>query len=306
MTVTLLGPQRFRMTAGPAVRALAPEGPLAVVNAGWEEREPEDAELDAVLDGRSLNLALYRRWLDVTARDPELAAAQVKRDEALEQLHAVYLQRLDAAMTSAYAIQQGEARPALREAALTDAVEGVRRLDEWYLRLAGEIRGEAATAWPLAERPVVAEHRAAVAAALGRASALVVAGGHVGVLLDVLRLFDVRPPEHLPVVAWSAGAMALSERVVLFHDRAPQGPGHAEVYDTGLGLVRGLVPLPHARRRLRLDDHDRMALFARRFAPLRCLVLDDGVRVDLGADGTLPAGARVLTETGDLTTLEAA
>jgi len=32
-----------------------------------------------------------------------------------------------------------------------------------------------------------------------------------------------------PVIAWSAGAMALSDRFVLFHYRAPLGPGHPEV-----------------------------------------------------------------------------
>jgi hypothetical protein len=36
------------------------------------------------------------------------------------------------------------------------------------------------------------------------------------------------------------------------------------------------------------------------------LLLDDGVRVDLGPDGGLPAGARLVTEEGDLTTLDTA
>ena len=68
----------------------------------------------------------------------------------------------------------------------------------------------------------------------------------------VLRLFAVgRPPA---VVAWSAGAMALTERVMLFHDRAAHGPSHAEFADVGLGWVPGAVLLPHARRRLRVDD----------------------------------------------------
>jgi enterochelin esterase-like enzyme len=64
--------------------------------------------------------------------------------------------------------------------------------------------------------------------------------------------------------------MALTERIVLFHDRAPQGPGHPEVYGSGLSVLRNLVPLPHARARLLLDDAPRMAVFARRFAPARC------------------------------------
>ena len=62
--------------------------------------------------------------------------------------------------------------------------------------------------------------------------------------------------------------MALADRIVLFHDRSPQGPGHPEVYGSGLSVVRDVVLLPHARARLLLDDAPRMAVFARRFAPL--------------------------------------
>lgn len=80
--------------------------------------------------------------------------------------------------------------------------------------------------------------------------------------------------------------MAVTETVVLFHDRVVHGAGGAEVFDHGLALVRGVVALPHARRRLRLGDRRRMALLARRFAPADCLVLDDGARVE-AADGTL-------------------
>jgi hypothetical protein len=124
---------------------------------------------------------------------------------------------------------------------------------------------------------------------------LVLTGGHVGVLLHVLPLFAVtRPPV---VVAWSAGAMALTERVLLFHDRAPHGPAHAEFAGRGLGWLTGVVLLPHARRRLRTEDPARMAELAVRAAPARCVVLDDGTRLDV--DGaSLPASARVVAADG--------
>ena len=40
-------------------------GPFATVTAGWEEREPDDGELDQLLGGRSVNLRLYARWNEV-------------------------------------------------------------------------------------------------------------------------------------------------------------------------------------------------------------------------------------------------
>ena len=143
---------------------------------------------------------------------------------------------------------------------------------------------------------MVARHRAEVTDVLTSASALVVAGGHVGVLLHVLRLFAVPAPA--VVIAWSAGAMALTERVLLFHDRAPHHPSHAEFLDHGLGWLRGCVLLPHARRRLRTDDSVRMAELAFRAAPARCVILDDGVRLDLGSGDVLPPDARVVTADG--------
>jgi hypothetical protein len=73
-----------------------------------------------------------------------------------------------------------------------------------------------------------------------------------------------------------------------------------------LGVVRGLVPLPHMRRRLRVDDPVRMTVMARRFAPARCVVLDDGVRLFLTRDGQPPADARVLTDDGQITEAGAA
>ena len=70
-----------------------------------------------------------------------------------------------------------------------------------------------------------------------------------------------------PVIAWSAGAMAMSDRIVLFHDHPPQGAGDPEVLDAGLALCRQVVALPHARRRLQLDDPIRVSLFARPVRP---------------------------------------
>ena len=108
------------------------------------------------------------------------------------------------------------------------------------------------------------------------------------------------------VIAWSAGAMALADRIVLFHDRAPQGPGHPEVYGSGLSVLRGVVLLPHARARMLLDDTPRMAVFARRFAPARCVLLEQGTRIDADSDSACPPGTRVLAEDGRVTVLEAA
>ena len=90
--------------------------------------------------------------------------------------------------------------------------------------------------------------------------------GHVAVLLNRLRIFKLEPMlAQKPIIAWSAGAMVLAKRIVLFHDTPPQGKGFAEVFEAGLGLYSNLIPLPHAAKRLQLDNPTRVSIFARRF-----------------------------------------
>ena len=69
MTTILLGPQRFTTTVGATVRSLGLDGPIAMINSGWEERESEDAELAGHLDGRGVNLQLHHRMMDVLQKD---------------------------------------------------------------------------------------------------------------------------------------------------------------------------------------------------------------------------------------------
>ena len=299
MRVILLGPQR-RPTVDAVVRSLSLAGPFATVTAGWQERESDDAELNARLGGRGVGLGLYRRWLDVQERDPEYAAAERAVAGVLTELQDLYLLRLDYALQAVYALRR-RAGPAV-DGAFAEAVAAVRELDASHLLRVNEVRGEFYARLRPHDRPAIAGHRADVAGVLGSAGALIVAGGHVGVLAEVLHLFNVAAGLRTPVIAWSAGAMALTDRIVLFGDRSPHGPGHPEVYGSGLSVVRDLVLLPHARARLLLDDTPRMAAFAQRFAPARCLLLEAGARVELdGSGGPLPPGTRVLAADGHVT-----
>ena len=317
MRTILLGPQR-RPTLDAVVRSLGLPGPFATVTAGWQEREPDDGELSAILGGRVVKLELYRRWLDVQERDPEYATAERALQGMLAELRELYLLRLDYALQAVYALQHRAESDQLSgtltervASPVAEAVAAVRSLDEAHLAHVNVIRGEFFARLPPHDRPAIASHRAEVAGLLGEAAALVVAGGHVGVLAEVLHLFNVaaalQATGRSPVIAWSAGAMALADRIVLFGDRSPQGPGHPEVYGSGLSVVRDAVLLPHARTRLLLDDTARMAVFAQRFAPARCILLDRGTRAEFaGSSSFLPPGTRVLAEDGHVTSLEAA
>jgi hypothetical protein len=302
---TLLGPQR-RPTLGTVAASLPAGQPVATITAGWQERESDDAELSTLLDARDVNLQLYRRRSDVQDRDPDFAAAERRLAAVIDEIQALYLLRLDHELQAVHAIERRSGSTRLKADVLAESVGAVRDLDAAHLHRVDQIRGEFYQALRPHDRPVIAGHRAEVAALLADCSALVVTGGHVGVLADVLHLFNVAAGLQSPVIAWSAGAMALAERIVLFHDKSADGPGHPEVYASGLSVVRGIVPLPHARARLLLDDRPRMALFASRFAPAKCVLLEYGTRLEIDGEQGLPPATQILAEDGRITTLEAA
>jgi Peptidase family S51 len=297
--VTVLGPQR-RPTLDRVLASLDLVGaPIATVTAGWLEREPDDAELMSYLGGHGVNLSLHARWMDVLERDQEYATAELEHRAVLSELQQLYLLQLDHALQATFAVaRRTGGHPRVQDMAMADALAMVRLIDSTHLARVRELHAAFYGAWRLEERPVVAQHREEVRDILAAAACLIVTGGHVGELLQVMHLFHVAPNLPPRVVAWSAGAMALTSRVVLFHDAAAQGPAATEVYDEGLGVVPSSVLLPHARRRLRTDDLVRMAVLAKRFQPASCVVLDDGARLDLGPGGELPPGARVVADDG--------
>ncbi|WP_460600539.1 Type 1 glutamine amidotransferase-like domain-containing protein [Flexivirga lutea] len=305
--LVLLGPQR-RPSLDKVVSGLHLDGPFATVTAGWQERELADEELDRHLGGRATNLALWSRRQDVLDRDPEFAAAHRRRAIELTDLQELYLigvRHTSRALTELRA--QVERSERAQRFALSDAEEVLRSLDRRHVERVREINAGFYDATRPHEHPLIAAHRAEVAQLLGDAAAVVITGGHVGELLDALHLFNVVPAglERVPVIAWSAGAMALTERVVLFNDNASRGPRAPEVYDDGLGLLPGAVVLPAAHQRLHMQNTERMSLMVRRFAPAVCLPLDPGARVDLGPDGSLPGSAQVLDESGNVSTFDA-
>ncbi|MEO6462333.1 MAG: hypothetical protein ABIP29_04595 [Candidatus Eisenbacteria bacterium] len=272
----LLGPQRFDPTLADAVKALGLEGSLATVTAGWQERESEVDELNEHLAGRAVNLALHRRADSVFARDPELAQAHKERQALFRRLQELYVFRLHSLKRVCRELFSRPGDDPALASERGDAIDALRRLDARHLSRLTEIHA----AWNERHRPferdAVAAERREIASLLDGTAGLAIAGGHVAVLLNRLRLFGVLELlGERPVVAWSGGAMVCAERIVLFHDRPPQGRGNAEVLDRGLGVAPGLVLLPHARRRLDLDDPVRLQILALRFAPARCVTLDD-------------------------------
>jgi len=305
-SITLLGPQR-QPRVDAVLESLGLHGArAAVINAGWREREPEDELLVELAGGNVVNLRLWHRMQEVWEADPEFAAADQQRRMLLEEMQDLYVVALDHVVDALRTMRDRVPRSKqIQQIALGDAERIMQEIDERHLRRVNEIHADFWSRWPPHERRPVQLLRQLIRRDLADTEVVLIPGGHVGVLVGALHLFNIAPQLRVPIVAWGAGAMALTDRVVLFHDRAAHGPSVSELFSQGLGLVRGTVALPAARERLALGNPVRMGVLARRLAPARCLLLDDKVRVDILPGADLPDDAPVLGEDGSLTTMGA-
>ena len=278
--VALLGPQHVVPTAGRLLGELRVSGKVALITAGWQERESDDQALIAELAVPAVNLTLHARSEDVFAVDAELAAAYKERQARLRLLQDFYRVRLEHTAEAGHVISLRQHDPALLADEHKVSLSMIRRLDHDHLERCRAVREAFEARYRPTERDAVVRHRRELSALIRSASALVIAGGHVAVLLNRMRLFDLTDlVGRRPVVAWSAGAMVLTDKVVLFHDHPPHGRGLSEVLDAGFGLVPGVVVLPDTRRRLRLEDRERMARMAQRYAPAACIGMDQGAEL---------------------------
>jgi hypothetical protein len=300
--VTLLGTLDGSDLAA-EVAAFEVDGPVALVTAGWEEGERNDAEVDRRLGGGSRNLNLYGRRLDVLESDADYAEAQRLLHTQLADLRELYQLRLRHALDGVEVIRRRFAESDRQpEPEIGAALEAVRMLDESQATAIAAAYARFYEQHPPHERPSIARHREEVAAIVAECGAIAIAGGHVGVLNNCLHLCNLAVLiEERPLLAWSSGCIAVTERIVVVDDDDPAGRPD-EVYDIGIGVAHGMVALPSGASRLHAHDQDRLAVLARRCAPNVCVILDSGDRLelraglpaDLGSVGVLDGEGRVL------------
>ena len=278
--IVLLGAQRFDPTLGEAVAELKIEGKIATITAGWQEREEEDDDLREHLGGRAVNLRLHARAEEVFKEDTELQEAHREMQTILRHRQDFYRIRMEHALDAQHVIEHRKAPPEILEDEARSSIQAIREIDRMHLERCVRDREAFDAHVKPHSRPSIAKHIAEIKELLKDCDGLAIAGGHVASLLNRLRLFDI---ENLAtgktLFAWCAGAMAVSERVVIFHHSPPQGQGAAEVLDQGLGLAGGVVVLPQPELRLKLEDRERIQIMARRFAPATCLAMPARSRV---------------------------
>ena len=299
----LAGPQNPVRNIGELVAASRiPEGPIAVISAGWQEAEGDLDELQSVV-GRPLeDLGLNARTEWALREDTGLRDAYRVRQDLLQDLQQLYRIRLRSLSMAARRLYRIEGDSDLLQTERSDAVRQLRALDEHHVDHTEAIQADFAASVDPGSREPVLQCREKMTEILNRSVGVIVTGGNVAVITNRLRLFgfgDLLRDRHL--FAWSAGAMALSHRIVLFHQRMPQGKRDPEIFGRGLGLLGDVVVLPDTEHRLNSDERVRMQMMARRFAPDVCVALDNESAVHLNGDRLVQSdGARTISKRGRL------
>lgn len=299
----LLGPQRPVTNLGDVVaKAGLGDGPVAVISAGWQEAEGDIEDVHALVNRPLVDLELYHRADRIFAADDKLHSAYRERQELLKDLQRLYRVRLRHHMLAARQLQKSDANTNLLATEQRHAISQLRALDRHHFNRVEAIHARFDDAISIDSSAILAENQAEIEKILHSCETVLLTGGNVVVLLNRLRLF--RLPGLLAsknLVAWSAGAMVLSEKVVLYHDRTPQGRRDPEVLGRGAGVLPGCIFLPDAGRRLRTKDAVRIELFCRRFAPVTSLTLDSGEMLRFDGEKLAAAeGVKRLSRSGKL------
>lgn len=296
----MLGPQSPHSNLKNAIDSLSVNGPVVSITAGWRDSEAEIDELQAAIGSPIEDLNLYHLAEELFSREPKLHALHRERQDKLLELQRLYRIRLTPGMTAARKLLRDKAASDLLRLEQRAAISQVRSLDRHHLRRISAIHQEFDRRRAEVLIPSATSLVQSLQKKLAESGLVLIAGGHVSVLVNRIRLFRlVDMLAQKPIIAWSAGAMVLGERIVLFHDDAPQGKRDAEVLDAGLGIVRNVIPLPQAKSRLDWSSRNRMALFSRRFAPAKCCTLDNGSIIHLQDDRmTYASLCSVITRSG--------
>jgi hypothetical protein len=290
MSLTILGPERPDGALPGVLQNHGVTGPLALISAGWRYDEARDELLRSAVPNEVRNLRLYDRFRTLEREAPELISKYAAKQESIRRVKRRYRMRVQTGLASATELlsETGD----LTCPWFAQAIRHLRETDELFLAESRELHDKFETEARPGDHPLVRAAREAVREELAGCAALLIAGGHVAVLRNRCLFFDIGPVlNHRPLYAWSAGAMLVTERVLLYHDRTAYGPGTAEFLDHGFGLLANTIFLPHARERLDLENRVNLTVLAHRLAPRRAIALENGAVYHSGKYTGAPGAA---------------
>lgn len=246
------------------------------------------------------NLRLYHAFQEIEREAPDLAAAHARKQAALKKAkegYRVAIAQTLGTLTRLWPLRDDPAPPWFGH-----AVAQLQDADALFLAECDRLHQKFAEEGRPDRHPLVRAVKARAVDLLAGCDALLIAGGHVGILRNRIAFFGIDSLLHTrPVIAWSGGAMVLADRILLYHDHTNFGVGTAEMLDRGFGMAPGVVYLPHARQRLSLGNSPSVGILARRLGPARAIALENGAWIEDGRVRSTREGlVSRLTDAGDV------
>lgn len=286
--LVLLGQQREVPRLNSVLERLNVDGPVGLVSAGWEEDEDDDQWVRDAIDAPVINSQLYSLADQLFQQDPQVIELLRERQDRLRELREINELQTEHLCVVARELWQRLDAHAGALGPLQQTIGQLKAVDQSYLEAVTTIIVEYEQRIAPKERPSILEYRRQVLERLHECQAVLIAGGHVGVLLNRLNLCRLLQNIQLPIVAWSGGAMALGERVYFYDQFLPHAKREVELSRRGMSLFTGAQVFPRANQRLQLHDQRELGLLARRMTG-QCLLLNERSEITWSSSGEMHA-----------------
>lgn len=299
----LLGPQRPITNLDSVFKQAAiPEGPIAVISTGWQEAEGDIDDVYQLVQRPLIDLKLYHRAEEIFHKDENFLKTYRVRQDQLKELQRLYHARLRQMMNATRKMYKATGSTDLIAVAQEHAMHQLRELDKHHLSRIADVYNDYAESLTDEQTNLIEEQKNSINESIKECSTVLITGGNVLIMLNRLQMFDMKDllaSRH--IVAWSAGAMVLSDLIVLYHERNPLGRRDPEVVGPGMGILPKRIFLPDANTRLRESDHIRLGIFSQRFAPSECITLNNGSHLCIAEKQVQTAvGIETITSAGEI------
>jgi hypothetical protein len=296
----LLGQQRESPRLSEVLARWRIQGSVGLVSAGWEEDEEDDQWVRDAIDLPVVNSQLYQLADRMFQDDPEVLTLLRERQDRLRDLREINALQTEQLFALARELWRRIEENAGAVGPFQQTMAHLREVDRTYLRAVSTVIKEYEQRIAPRVRPSIQSYQQAVLRRMEGCQALLLAGGHVGVLLNRLNLCRLLQHLQLPIIAWSGGAMALGERVFFYDHFIPHAKKEVELSRQGMRLFSGLQVFPRAAERLNLQDQSELAILARRIET-PCLLLEPNSEIQWSTAGNLSAsGVRVADANGEI------
>ena len=181
----VLGPQRTSPNLAPLLEHVGlGDGKLCVVTAGWQEWEGELNDLEQHVARKATDLRLYERAEDVFSRDADYRDAYRDRQATLAEMQRLYGRRINHAVDALRELlaEKRDSQPIID--GRRSAMRALRMIDRQHARQIAAVHRAFDETWPAASRPAIIAHSREIDAELENCRALMIAGGHVHILLN--------------------------------------------------------------------------------------------------------------------------